>query len=166
MEAHRTDATGTAVGASDRVGWFEQFAADAEPRLRRAFVAALGQQLGVEATSIALVYGWEHCERIREMANPVGYLYRVGRTRASRRRREPRFVPVPADMAHEIEPALPAALDALSERQRAAVMMVHADGWTRQEAAEALDISVSSLDTHLTRGLERLRRALGVSLDD
>jgi DNA-directed RNA polymerase specialized sigma24 family protein len=45
-------------------------------------------------------------------------------------------------------------------------MMVHADGWTRQEAAEALDISMSSLDTHLSRGLERLRQALGVSIDD
>lgn len=166
MEAHRTDTAGPAVGASDRAGWFEQFAAEAEPRLRRTLVAALGQQLGVEATSIALAYGWEHRERIQEMVNPVGYLYRVGRTRAPRRRREPRFLPVPADVAREIEPALPAALGALSERQRAAVMMVHADGWTRQEAAEALDISMSSLDTHLSRGLERLRKALGVSLDD
>ncbi|MDX2378211.1 MAG: hypothetical protein QNM02_00445 [Acidimicrobiia bacterium] len=64
------------------------------------------------------------------MTNSTGYLYRVGRSRAGRRRREPKFLPVPAD------------------------------GWTRQEAADALDVSVSSLDTHLARGLERLRYEL------
>ena len=147
-------------------GWFDHFVAEAEPRLRHALVAALGQQLGVEATSIALAYGWEYREEVRAMANPTGYLYRVGRTRVTRRRREPRFLPVPVAATHEIEPGLPAALDGLTERQRAAVMMVHADGWTRQEAAEALDVSISTLDTHLARGLERLRTALGVDFDD
>jgi DNA-directed RNA polymerase specialized sigma24 family protein len=166
MEGNRADAALSAASAPDRIAWFDRFVADAEPRLRRALVAALGQQLGVEATSIALAYGWEHCERLRTMANPAGYLYRVGRTRAVRQRRQPRFLPVPTEVAHAVEPGLPDALRTLAERQRAAVMMVHADGWTRQEAAEALEITVSSLDTHLARGLERLRHALGVSSND
>ena len=166
MEATGADRTLSTTGAPDRLEWFDRFVADAEPRLRRALVAALGQQLGVEATSIALAYGWEHCDRLSSMDNPAGYLYRVGRTRAVRQRRQPQFLPVPAEMAHEVEPGLPDALRTLSERQRAAVMMVHADGWTRQEAAEALDITVSGLDTHLARGLERLRVALGVSSHD
>ncbi len=166
MEATGADGTLPTADALDRVEWFDRFVADAEPRLRRALVAALGQQLGVEATSIALAYGWEHCERLSTMENPAGYLYRVGRTRAVRQRRQPRFLPVPTEVAHDVEPGLPDALKTLSERQRVAVMMVHADGWTRHEAAEALDITVSSLDTHLARGLDRLRHALGVSSDD
>lgn len=143
-------------------GWFRPFVDDAEPKLRRALVAALGQQAGVEATSIALAYAWEHRARLRTMANPTGYIYRVGRSRVSRRRREPLFLPVPASVERDVEPGLPAALAALSEKQRAAVMMVHADGWTRHEAAEALGVSVSSIDTHLLRGLRRLRSELGV----
>ncbi|MDX2378212.1 MAG: hypothetical protein QNM02_00450 [Acidimicrobiia bacterium] len=40
--------------------WFDDFVVEAEPRLRHALAAALGQDLGLEATSIALAYGWEH----------------------------------------------------------------------------------------------------------
>jgi len=145
--------------------WFVGFAAQAEPKLRRALVAALGQHLGAEATSIALAYAWEHRSRVAAMENPTGYLYRVGRTRADRRPKEPRFLPVPVEHEHRIEPGLPAALAALSEQQRSAVMMVHADGWSRREAAEALEISVSALDTHLARGLAKLRTELGVASD-
>lgn len=148
---------------SDARAWFDDLFALAEPKLRHALVAALGQQLGVEATSIALAWGWEHRDRLRDMENPVGYLYRVGRTRIQPRRRTRTFVDVPSHAVPEIEPGLPSALAKLSEKQRAAVMMVHADDWTRQEAAAALDITVSSLDTHLARGLERLRSELGVT---
>jgi len=147
---------------SDARAWFDGFFDHAEPKLRHALVAALGQQLGAEATSLALAYGWEHRERLRGMENPVGYLYRVGRTRVHARRRRRTFFDVPVQSVPEVEPGLPSALGKLSERQRAAVMMVHADDWTRQEAAAALGISVSSLDTHLARGLERLRAELGV----
>ncbi|NND75620.1 MAG: hypothetical protein HKN44_11505 [Ilumatobacter sp.] len=142
--------------------WFDGFVTAAEPKLRRAFVAALGQQAGLDATSIALSYAWEHRDRLREMQNPAGYVYRVGRSRVGRRRREPHFLPVPADAEHDLEPGLPDALAKLTEKQRAAVMMVHAAGWTRHEAADALDIGLSSLDTHLARGLRRLRHELGV----
>ena len=147
---------------TDADDWFDAFVEASEPRLRRALVAALGQQAGLDATGIALAYAWEHRHRMSGMQNPAGYAYRVGRTRVGRRRREPHFSPVPTSIEHDVEPGLPAALADLSEQQRAAVMMVHADGWTRHEAAEALGVSVSSLDTHLARGLRRLRQALGV----
>ena len=145
--------------------WFESFLAVGEPKLRRALVAALGQQAGLDATSIAVAYGWEHRGRLRTMENPLGYVYRVGRSRVHRRRREPLFLPVPATLVPEVEPGLPAALRKLSEKQRAAVMMVHAAGWSRREAADALSIRLSSLDTHLARGLTRLRKELGVTTD-
>ena len=147
--------------------WFESFAASADPKLRVALVAALGQQQGLEATAEALAYGWEHRDRLESMENPVGYLYKVGRSRVRVRppRSEPKFVPVPPNLLPEVEPGLPAALESLSERQRTAVVLVHAYGWTRVEAAETLGLSVSTLDSHLQRGLTKLRRILGVSPD-
>ncbi len=161
------------TGASAEIGttisddaWFERFAADNEVALRRTLVAALGHESGIEAAAIALAYAWEHRARLSTMQNPAGYAYRVGRSRARRRRREPRFHPVPAHAEAVVEPGLPDALAALSEHQRAAVTMVHAAGWSRHEAAEALQVSVSTLDTHLARGLTRLRSELGVDADD
>jgi DNA-directed RNA polymerase specialized sigma24 family protein len=44
-----------------------------------------------------------------------------------------------------------------------AVVMVHAYGWPREEtAAMMLEVSVSTLDTHVQRGLAKLRDTLGV----
>lgn len=146
--------------------WFGAEAVRAEQRLRHALVAVLGQQRGLEATAEALAYGWEHRERLCVMDNPVGYLYRVGRSKVRvRRSAKVRFVPVPPNLLPDVEPGLPGALEELSENQRAAVALVHAYGWSRAEAAEVLEISVSTLDSHLQRGLAKLRRALGVSAD-
>ena len=72
------------VEASSRS--FLEFARAAEPRLRYALVAALGVERGLEATNNALVYGWEHWERVGGMDNPIGYLYRVGQRKGRRRR--------------------------------------------------------------------------------
>lgn len=146
-------------------GSFSAFAESAEPRLRHALVATLGQTVGLDATADALAYGWEHWERLAEMDNPVGYLYRVGRSSVRTRRVRPKFVPVPPNVMPEVEPGLPVAFATLSDRQRVAVLMVHAYGWSRREAADTLEVSVSTLDSHLQRGLEKLRDALGVTPD-
>ncbi len=143
---------------------FAEFVAEAEPRLRFALAAALGQQQGREATAEALAYAWEHWERISEMENPIGYLYRVGRTRGRPRRRRA-FVPAPVQEFPHIEPKLPAAVGRLSERQRVAVVLVHGFGWTRPEVAGVLGISVSAVNAHVARALVKLRSALGVTVD-
>ena len=53
---------------------FAAFFREVEPRLRFALIAALGHEKGREATSEAMVFGWEHWDRIAAMANPAGYL--------------------------------------------------------------------------------------------
>ncbi len=68
---------------------------------------------------------------------------------------------MPASELPDIDPRLPAALAGLSARQRAAVLLVHAHGWTQTEAADALGCGVSSLRNHLERGMRRLRVSLG-----
>jgi RNA polymerase sigma factor (sigma-70 family) len=65
----------------------------------------------------------------------------------------------------DVEPGLPAALGRLPERQRIAVLLVHGWDWTPREVATLLGVSVSTIQTHLARGVDRLRHELGVSID-
>jgi len=142
---------------------FESFYREVEPRLGRALVAACGPVIGRDAAAAALAYGFEHWQRVQAMANPAGYLYRVGRTAARRAAR--RLVPaVDEAVAAQwgFEPGLPRALAALTEQQRCAVLLVHAYEWPLVDAADLLGISVSSLRNHLRRGLAKLRSNLGV----
>lgn len=141
---------------------FTIFVKEIEPRLRHALVAVFGQEQGRDATAEALAYAWEHWSRVGQMDNPAGYLYRVGRSRGMPRLVRPVFVAVPSARLPDVEPGLPVALEGLSEKQRVAVVMVHAYDWSRHDAAAVLGVSVSTLDTHLQRGLAKLRHGLGV----
>ena len=142
---------------------FDRFFADAEPRLRRALVARYGSDVGRDATSEALAYAWEHWDRVRSLDNPLGYLYRVGQSRS--RRFIPRRVGFPAPVERGlpwVEPALPLALRSLSGRQRQAVVLVEAFGYTHDEVATLLGISRSTVQNHVERGLTKLRTILEV----
>jgi DNA-directed RNA polymerase specialized sigma24 family protein len=149
---------------SDRAEEFTAFVGAAEPRLRQALVAVRGVEDAQDAVAEALAYAWQHWDRVRAMANPVGYVYRVARSRARRRRRRPLFPGAGSALA-EVEPGLPAALAQLPERQRVAVLLVHGWDWTQDEVAGLMGVSVSTVRNHLRRGLERLRDALGVQVD-
>ncbi|MFA5883082.1 MAG: sigma factor-like helix-turn-helix DNA-binding protein [Acidimicrobiia bacterium] len=134
-------------------------------RLRQGLVARYGWELGIEAWHDAVSFAWEHANELSNMSNPTGYLYRVAQTSVRRQRRADRRFDFPSVGEHrlpDVEPKLPAALAALPERQRIAVMLVHGHGWTQREAADTMGIAVSSLRNHIRRGLERLRRELGV----
>ena len=150
---------------------FTDFVTEVGPRLKQALVSSLGGEVGRESTAEALAYAWEHWERIQGMANPAGYLYRVGKSRGvamyRRSHREVGF-PQPAMAAGDpprFEPGLPAALGKLSERQRLVVMLVNGYAWTHREVAELLRISVGSVQRHAERGLGKLRKTLRVGTD-
>lgn len=144
---------------------FEELVAARGPSLRAALVAAYGVEVGLDAASEALAWGWEHRDRLAGMVNPSGYLYRVGQTAARRLRRDgPLVLPVPPDgELPEVEPRLVAALAELSEQQRVVVVLVHAFGWRITEAADLLDVSHATARTHLHRALARLRTELEVA---
>ncbi len=145
------------------VSSFEAFVASDGPRLRHALLARYGPEVGSETTAEALAYGWEHWGRLSAMTNPAGYLYRVGQSRSRRlRRRAPRLPPAPEHRDPMIEPALAEALAALPARQRVAVLLVHAFGYTVREAAEVLGVSASTLQQNAARGMARLRARMGV----
>jgi len=140
---------------------YTAFVEDTQPRLRQALVARFGPDEGSEATAEALAYGWEHWERIENMENPAGYLYRVGCHKGMRRWRRPVLPPAPQHGDPIVEPGLPRALERLSHRQRTAVILVHSFDWTHEEVADVMGVSASTVRNHLRRGMVKLRSALG-----
>jgi DNA-directed RNA polymerase specialized sigma24 family protein len=154
-----TVVTMTVVGSDT----FTDFFKEAEPRLRRALTAAIGSQAARDAAAAALAYGWEHWDRVSGMENPIGYLYRVGRSKARvRRKRLPVLVGPGPRSEPWFEPGLDTALRDLTERQRIAVMLVHGFDYTPTEAGQVLGVSAGSAHRHATRGLDKLRRLLEV----
>ena len=143
---------------------FEEFVAHHELGLKRALVAAVGVDAGLEATAEALAYGWEHWQRIGRMENPGGYLYRVGRSRARSAPQPPVDLPRVEDAGMPwVEPALPAALANLPEQQRTAVLLVHTFGYSLSEVAQMLGVAKSTIQTHVDRALASLRESMGVT---
>lgn len=152
----------------DEVG-FDAFVAEVEGRVRRALVPVAGVDAARDATADALVHAWRHWPRVRDMANPAGYVYTVARSRVRLPERPTDALPAAlADPAAEpeVEPRLLGLLADLPERQRVAVYLLHGCGWSTPEVADVLDVSVSTVRNHVARALERLRRELGVTADD
>jgi len=151
------------VVGDSKVGVFTDFVNEHERRLRESLIARLGGVEGREAAAEALIYGWEHWDRISAMENPVGYLYKVGlsRGRSALSRHRPVFDAVETSRIPEVEPRLPEALAALSERQRTVVLLVHCFQWTQSEVGDLLGLSKTTVQNHLERGMGRLRRVIG-----
>ncbi|HTO01312.1 MAG TPA: sigma-70 family RNA polymerase sigma factor [Microthrixaceae bacterium] len=151
---------------------FTAFVEDVEPRLHRSLTALWGVDAGRDATAEALAWAWENWPSVESMENPAGYLYRVGASKV-RTRRKPLenfnellnhgdHVGQPDPGGRHFEPGLLVALERLSERQRTVVLLIHGCGWTHQEVADALELSRSSVGTHLDRAMVALRSDLGV----
>lgn len=145
---------------------FTTFAREVEPRLRYALVAACGPVRGLDATQDALLFAWEHWEKVQAAQNPAGLLYRVATRRALRRRRQPQpLLVAPVTDPGAFEPGLEPALGRLSKQQRTAVVLIEGFGYTHQEVADLLGVKRSTVQKHRERGLEKLRRELKVSID-
>lgn len=157
----------TGTNASDDFGAFVDLA---EPKLRRALAAAYGASVGREAALDALSWGWEHWDRLSQMANPVGYLYRVGQSRATEHfDRIARTATLDVATASEsveltvTDTDLPEALGALTEQQRTAVVLVHGYGVSLRETAQLMNVSVATVRKHSERAMKYLRTSLEVS---
>ena len=145
---------------------FTSFVAKVAKPLRQALIAAYGPDIGAEVTAEALAYAWENWDRLSQMTNPAGYLYRVGQSRARRgifRKPPPVELPRAQNDANWFEPGLADAIASLSEKQRAAVVLVHGYGWTTTEVAEMWGVTFSTVSAHIDRAMAKLRRKLGVS---
>lgn len=158
------------VHPESRLVVFARLVEEVEPKLRRALVAAYGPEGGREAAADALAWAWEHLERLSDVENVGGYLFRVGQSAARRTRRWRRFetlVDRPdgaqgTGASGRWDDELVAALAKLTSRQRVAVVLVHGYGYSYSlaDAAAVLGCGVSSLRNHLDRGLRHVRRDL------
>ena len=95
---------------------------------------------------------------------PGWYLYRVADNAAKKRRRWRRPAPFPiadrVDPSIPVDEALPRALNRLNEVQRTCVVLVHVFAWSYADAAEVLDVPVTTVRNHVHRGLRSLRELL------
>ncbi len=156
---------GRLLADETRADAFTEFVTTHETRLRQSLTAAFGADRGREAAAEALAYGWEHWDRLSTMENPVGYLYRVGYDRARRiRGRKVRLPAIDPQRQVWIEPGLPAALASLPIKQRTVVALLYGYQWSMSEVAAQLGVSKGTVQTHAQRGLDRLRKKLGVEL--
>jgi DNA-directed RNA polymerase specialized sigma24 family protein len=144
---------------------FESFVHLVEPSLRRALVAAYGFDRGRDATAEALGWAWEHWSRAKDLDNKVAYLFRVGQSK-SRDRRTPVTFARSESSDHWFDPGLAPALSSLTEHQRIAVVLVNGFDWKLREVAELLGVGVSTIQSHLERGMRSLRNALEVVEND
>lgn len=148
---------------TERAEEFARFVSDSERPIRQSLTAALGSDAAREATAEALAYGWEHWDRIADMANPAGYLYRVGLNWGRKIARRTVVFPMHVeDRSPWAEPGLSAALAGLSEKQRVVVYLVHGHDWSLSEVAELLEVSKGTVQKHMERAMARLRRELKV----
>jgi RNA polymerase sigma-70 factor, ECF subfamily len=150
---------------------FEEFFERHYAPLARGLVLVVGD--GGEAEDLAeeaFVRAWDQWERVRSMASPVGYVYRVAVNlhrnrvrriaRELRRRRRPEPVSDPAEAA-EARDEVRRALAALPSGQREALVLVGWFGMSVEEAARTLGIAPSSLRSRLHRARHALRRRFG-----
>lgn len=145
---------------------FESFVERVKPGLVQALIATYGPVDGREAAVDALSWAWEHWDRITGVDDPVRYLYRVGQSATRRflpKPLPPRLVEILETRYPDVEPALIPALAGLSDQQRTIVVLVHGYSWRQSEVAELLDVSPSTVASHLGRAMTRLRNELEAS---
>ncbi len=150
---------------------FDDFYGPTRDRVIRALSATLGStDLAVDATDEALARAVQRWDRVGQLDNPAGWVYRVGlnyarnRVRARRRRRQPplgvvEFVSLSAD-ATVADPAIADALARLSLDHRSVVVCRFLLGWSEQQTADALAIRPGTVKSRLSRALSKLERQL------
>ncbi len=113
---------------------------------------------------------WERWDRRGDIDDPAGYLYRTAlnafrkryrRTALALRKTIREIPPDDGIAAIEAQDATMRALAVLSERQRAAVVLVDLLGYPSEEAAHMLGVSASTLRSHTSRAHLELRKTMG-----
>lgn len=115
---------------------------------------------------------WQHAPRYQPTATVSTWIYRIARNLCLdrlRRRREtderisllegetgPGQLLDRKELSHQVQ----AALSELPERQRSALLLVHFEGLSQQEAAAVLEVGVQALESLLARGRRTLRKQL------
>lgn len=163
MHKHHSQPTSDAAAVD-----FEQFSRDTGERVRRALVAYYGVEIGTEAAAEATVVAWQRWNEVAKMANPAGFLFRVGQSKArphlrwSHRRTGFRAT----DFECLAEPVSSSSVDLLQglaklrPSHRAAVLLVRGYGYSYRAAAAVLGETEVAVTNNVRRGMTRLRNVM------
>jgi RNA polymerase sigma-70 factor (ECF subfamily) len=146
--------------------------------------AILGDSyLAQEAAQEAFVTAYQRLQQLREPSAFPGWLRRIVLTQSNRLVRGRRVTPQPIEMVaqltaeqtdlaaaverQELAEQLHAAIRGLPEQQRAAVILYYIDGYSQNEVAVFLELSVDAVKKQLQRARVRLQeRMLAMVRDD
>ena len=141
---------------------FDAFYRAEQPRLAAAQRLSCGDaQLASDVSQEAFARAWARWRRVERLDRPAGWLYRTAFRQLFRSLSRPRAQllqtePVAAGPTDRLD--LEAALRTLPVRQRQAVVLRHALGWSGAETAAALGLSEPAARALLHRGIESLRQ--------
>ena len=149
---------------------FEAFFEAEKDQLYRALcLVTRNRHEAEDLTQEAFIRVLERWDRVAQIEDPHGYLYRTAMNVFRRRygralrtaRRSMQLVPADDEIAEIDErDAAVRALGALSPRQRAAVVLVDLLGFGSEEAARMLGIGASTLRTYTSRAHAALRETM------
>jgi DNA-directed RNA polymerase specialized sigma24 family protein len=136
-------------------------------RVERALIARFGAEIGAEVAADTREWAWANRDVLTDAANPGGWLFRVGQSRA---RVHTRWFGqrAPIELLPEGVIGEPNAdlidlfrcLGKLNDAQRVAVVLVHAHGERYDDVAHVLGVSTAAVTNHVHRGLKRLRELM------
>lgn len=133
---------------------------------------AVGADAADDLTQQVFVEAWRARDRFDPDRGVVpAWLVGIARNLVSRHWRTAHRTPTPVDVVEDTEPspdhvdadrladqlAVTAALDVLTEPQRATLRLAFYDGLTQPEIADRLDLPLGTVKSHHRRGLSRLR---------
>lgn len=164
----------SAATMADELGGFEDFFQAERDRLFRALCVITGSRHEAEdLAQEAFLKVWERWDRVGSMEDPAGYLHRTAmntfRNRYRRTltalRRSVGFSP-PQDVYEVVEDrqVVSRALATLSPRQRAALVLTEAFGYTAEDAGRMLGIkgsTVRALNFQARSALKQSREGRG-----
>ena len=160
---HELDGVDDAFAAASS---FEEFFELERDRLFSTLALMTGNRSEAEEIAQdAFVAAWERWDRVRLMDCPEAYLQRTAVNIFRRRYRRTRFLggvlrswgPTSSE-APDAAVMLSEALQALTPRQRAALVLTELLGYSANEAAEALGVKASTIAALKYQGRTALRR--------
>ncbi|WP_109260139.1 RNA polymerase sigma factor [Hyphobacterium indicum] len=171
--ASDAELVGAALRGADAA--FEQLARRHSPALR-SFLRGVCRDpaLADDIAQDALIRAWQRLGQLRDPAAFRSWLFGTGwrlasqarRASGRRERRENSWMETaaqsrPEGLSMEDNMALETAMQELTPDQRACVSLCLAGGWSHGDAAQALDMPVGTVKSHIKRGRARLLAALG-----
>jgi RNA polymerase sigma-70 factor (ECF subfamily) len=165
------DAAGVEIHATYTFSRFEDFYNQESSTLFRRLCLITGNRHEAEdVMQDAFLRIYERWDRVGDMDDPVGYLYRTAFNvfrRRSRRaalalRRTLRLAPSTDDFAAvDAKHVVSQALAGLTSRQRAALVLTEVLGYTSEEAGRLLGVRAGTVRALASQGRAAMRNALG-----